>query len=141
MEVIEHTCDVFLARVVYIADCDYQELNQYLKDTYAITDPVGAPDDAGTTVIIDYVEDGKERKIFLVWIEKRSDICTNVHEFVHLIDKIFQYKGVSFCHESAETIAYYMEHWLRKFVYQPSSPKKKIRKSAKSTSKAAKRRK
>lgn len=132
MHTIEHTCEIYHARVVYVAGCGYADLNQFLKDEYGVAEFVANYDDGGFTCVIDYVENGENRKIFLVWVEDADDIFTIMHESLHLVVRIFEYTGAAFSGDNEETIARYQEFWARKFTEAPMRPKRKLRKNIKS---------
>jgi hypothetical protein len=114
-----------------VSGCSYIELNQFLKDNYGVAEFVAEYDEGGLTCIVDYVTDGENSRIFLVWSEKNDDIFTIMHETLHLVVKIFGYTGAAFSGDNEETIARYQEFWVRKFLDAPAYPKRKTRKNVK----------
>jgi hypothetical protein len=123
MNTLEYICEIYRTKVAFVSDCSYTELNEYLKTTYGVAELVAEYNEAGFTIIIDYVVDNENQKVFLVWSEKHDDMYTIMHEVVHLIKKIFEYTGAKF--EDDETIARYQEFWVRKFTGAPINKKHK----------------
>jgi hypothetical protein len=107
------------------------ELNQFLKDEYGVAEFIAEHDEGGLTCIIEYVANGENKRIFLIWVEEQKDFMTIMHESLHLVVKIFDYTGADFSGKNEETIARYQEFWVRKFMDAPIHPKKRARKNNK----------
>ena len=60
-------------------------------------------------------KDNMIEKEFLVWIEDKTNFFYMVHETAHLVQRIFEFVGVTYSQTNKEAIAYYQEYWVRKF--------------------------
>lgn len=105
-------CSIYGAKVWYITECDHlkckkimeKELNQEI-DSWEHKDSQG------------FTEIDADPNIFVVWVKKKNDVGTLIHEITHLAIEILNDRGIKISEkENGEVLAYYLEYWYKIFT-------------------------
>jgi hypothetical protein len=108
--------DVYCRWIWLIYDYkDNEELNNWFKKTYKVKDDIARDDHNGTFFCLENTKD-KGREYFIClraapghWRTKAGRINTLMHECFHAGHRCLKDAGITFCMESEECFAYYID--------------------------------
>lgn len=113
MIVRELDCAVYSEIILFYTDCTASKLVNHMHSKYKIpkSDMAEVKKHSRTIGFAHHV-----KNYFVIWYRTPTDLATLVHELYHLCTRIFDYKGIPISYENDEAMAYYMGHWMNRFL-------------------------
>lgn len=121
---IEVNCPVFKCDLHYIVDCDYKDLEKYLKKRFNFQEDLDWLAQADGTAMVLSGDDSLYR---IVWLEDASMTFKHIHsrigvlahETVHAVLRILDHKGIPYSStdNQDETFAYLVDYFISNFIY------------------------
>lgn len=100
---------VFRAYVRVAADCTIAELKKYMDARNIEFNEEGEFVEG-----LSFDVNIKDVQHYWIYLRDRRNFYTLSHEIIHMVKAIFRDRGIPFCAENDETLAYYHTYWLRK---------------------------
>jgi hypothetical protein len=116
-------CPVFKFNIEYIVDCDYKQLEKYIKKKYNFEDTLDWLESADGTYF--KIGDKNDNVVaHIVWLESfkmnHKEIGVLAHETVHAVVRILDWKGMPYSStdNQDETFAYLTDYLISNFIHK-----------------------
>lgn len=106
---------VYRCDVMFISGCSFDDLVKAVKKR-GLKAPLESMryTKGATALFTEQDNPGKvQGTIFLVWVQDKKDFYTLLHEVSHLVQAIFDVKGIEISWNNGEPFSYYQEFWFK----------------------------